>query len=119
MTHFESFPDGEVSRGLQAPSVAVSAPQASSPTPDRVATPRHTSQLVRLIQNARRRGTPIAICGRDAARARPSDLDSVLTVDLSSWQHVDVPNPERLSVTAEPGASFRQILAKTLPFGLV
>lgn len=43
----------------------------------------------------------------------------MLTVDLSSWQHVDDPNRERLSVTAEPGASFRQILAKTLPLGLV
>jgi FAD/FMN-containing dehydrogenase len=72
-----------------------------------------------LIQNARRRGTPISISGRDVAGTRSSDLDGVLTVDLSSWQHVDVPNRERLSVTVEPGASFRQILAKTLPLGLV
>lgn len=83
---------------------------------EHVAAPRHTSQLVRLVQNARRRGMPILIVGRD--RALTPELDGVVTVDLSSWQHVEPPNRERLSITVEPGASFRQILAKTLPLGL-
>ena len=82
--------------------------------PERVAAPRHASQLVRLIENARRRGMPIAVVGRDGV-----PLDGVMTVDLSSWQHVEQPSRELLSVTAEPGASFRQILARTLPLGLV
>lgn len=81
---------------------------------ERVAAPRHTSQLVRLIQNARRRGIPLGVVGRDGTHP-----GGVMAVDLSSWQHVGPPDRERLTVTVEPGASFRQILARTLPFGLV
>lgn len=82
-------------------------------TSEHVAVPRHTSQLVRLVQNARRRGMPIVAVARDRVH-----FDGVMTVDLSSWQHVDTPNRERLTVTVEPGATFRQILARTLPLGL-
>src|SRR5688572_11251986 len=102
MTHFESVPDRALLRGPVAASLAVtsqpapsqpgSAQPESSPTADHVATPRHTSQLVRLIHNARRRGTPIAIRGRAVPATGGAELAGVLTVDLSSWQHVDVPN---------------------------
>lgn len=108
MTHLGFGPDGSTHAALGV------FPRAEpSWTSERVAAPRHTSQLVRLIQNARRRGMPIAIVGRDGAHPA-----GAMIVDLSSWQHVEAPDRERLTVTVEPGASFRQILARTLPLGL-
>jgi cytokinin dehydrogenase len=83
-----------------------------------VVRPTSARGVADAVAFARRRGLSLVPRGGAMSQSGQSVADEGLTLDLGGLRAVETPNRERLSVRCGAGATWREVLAATLPLGL-
>jgi cytokinin dehydrogenase len=86
--------------------------------PDAVASPQSVPDLIELITWAAREGIPIALRGSGHSQAGHTLLESGVVVDLRALNHVGEVDFDARLVEAEAGATWADVVERTLPAGL-
>jgi cytokinin dehydrogenase len=84
-----------------------------------VARPSSVNELARMVQKARSTATSVAIRGAGSSQSGQCLPDQGVVLDMSGWTRIHGVDRERQTVTCEPGVTWRSLLSKTIPLGLV
>jgi cytokinin dehydrogenase len=80
--------------------------------------PRTVNDLVQLVACARRRGIGLTPRGLGQSQSGQAVPNETVLVDLTSINHLLDPDERSRTIVAEAGATFRDVLRRTLPLGL-
>ncbi len=81
--------------------------------------PTTTDELARVISAARRTGVSLTPRGAGLSQSGQSIAAEAIVLDMSQCRRVHEPDPGGESVRCEAGATYRDVLARTLSRGLV
>lgn len=84
-----------------------------------VARPSSLKELARMVQSARGAATPLAIRGGGLSQSGQCLPDHGVVLDMAGWTKIHAVDSERQTVRCEPGVTWRSLLSKTIPSGLI
>jgi cytokinin dehydrogenase len=93
--------------------------QVEKELPWGVAAPRDLGELARLVAFAAARGLPVTVRGRGYSQSGQSLSPGGLTLDCRRLDRIDRVDVSRRRVRCEGGARWREVVAATLPYGLL
>jgi cytokinin dehydrogenase len=88
-------------------------------TPVAVARPTTASELQALVRSAHRQGTKLTPRGMGLSQGGQSIADGSVALDLSLLNRVGDPDRQRLSIECEGGATWRSLVERCAPLGLM
>jgi cytokinin dehydrogenase len=86
---------------------------------DGVVRPTHIDQLPSLVELARRHGLSLTVRGAGLSQSGQSVARDGIVVDMSGLCAIDRPDLERSTIRCEPGATWRALVARLAPLGLL
>jgi cytokinin dehydrogenase len=78
-----------------------------------------SAELNRVVSAAAQTGLNVTLRGAGLSQSGQAVARNTLTIDMSACRRVDEPSVGDRAVRCEAGATFRDVLARTLPHGLV
>lgn len=81
--------------------------------------PQSTEQVRRIIEFARERGLALTARGGGMSQSGQSIPRGGLSLDLRAMCDLAEPDRDRMSVVCGPGATWRQLLSRLLPIGMI
>jgi cytokinin dehydrogenase len=121
MTRETAFDFGDLESALSSPSTTEVGDFGGLSTGVALATatPRSESELSALVQLARRRGFALTPRGLGRSQSGQSVPNESVVLDLSQLNAVGEVDTRRRTIRCQGGATVRQVVAETLPHGLL
>jgi cytokinin dehydrogenase len=83
-----------------------------------VVRPETAEHVQRIVRYSRERGLPLTVRGGGMSQSGQSVPRDGLSLDLRGMSHVGEPDRDGMTISCEPGATWRQLMTKLLPVGL-
>jgi cytokinin dehydrogenase len=81
--------------------------------------PETLGELTDIVRSARERATHLTVRGGGSSQSGQCLPDDSVVVDMSGWNQIEAVDYEQLTVSCQPGVTWRELLARTLKSGLV